>query len=243
MHVVHEPHEVLGRAEPGGWGEVPGALVAPGVVQGVLRHRQQLDGGVAHVLHIGGQLPRQVPVVDEVPVVPLFPGAQVDLIDIQRRCIDRVFGLPLPEGGVGPLESLDVVQLAGRRRPGLRVEAVGVRLPADLPVRPPHRVFIRGVDRQVRQEALPDLPLAGQRGSPLLPVVEIADHGHCLRMGGPDPEGPALPAPLFRRMGAEPAPAIRHRPLVETVRLSLFCHGSSSSPRRGLLPAGSSFFE
>ena len=84
MHVVHEPHEVLGRAEPGGWGEVPGALVAPGVVQGVLRHRQQFDGGVAHILHIGGQILRQVLVVDEVPVSPLFPGAQMDLIDIQR---------------------------------------------------------------------------------------------------------------------------------------------------------------
>lgn len=102
----------------------------------MLRHRQQLDGGVAHVLHIGGQLPRQVPVVDEVPVVPLFPGAQVDLVNIQRRCIDRVLGLLLPKGAVRPFEPADVVQLAGGGGPGLRVEAVGVRLLADLAVRP-----------------------------------------------------------------------------------------------------------
>ena len=78
VHVVDEPHKVVGRAEPGGGSEIPGALVAPGVVQRVLRHRQQLDGVVAHVTDIGGQLFGQVPVVDEVPVSPLFPGAQMD---------------------------------------------------------------------------------------------------------------------------------------------------------------------
>ena len=210
--------------------------------RGVFRHRQQLDGGVAHVLHIGSQLPGQIFIVDEVPVVPLAPGAQVDLIDIQRRCIDRVLGLFLPKSAVRPLESADVVQLAGRRRPGLRVEAVGVRLLADLTVRPADRIFIGGIDRQVRQESLPDLPPAGQGRRPLLPVVEIAHDGHRLRMGRPHPERPARPSPPGGRMGAEPAPAVRQRSLMETVRLSLLCHGSSSSPCRRGAPAGSLVF-
>ena len=60
----------------------------------------------------------------------------MDLIDIQRRCIDRMLRLLLPEGGIGPVKALDVVELAGGGGPGLRVEAVGIRLLADLAVRP-----------------------------------------------------------------------------------------------------------
>ncbi|CAN3993599.1 hypothetical protein GMJFJA_GMJFJA_01170, partial [Dysosmobacter welbionis] len=57
------------------------------------------------------------------------------------------------------------------------------------------------IDRQVRQKALPDLALTGEGGRSLLPVVEVAHDGHRLRMGGPDPERPAISAPLFGRVG------------------------------------------
>ena len=40
VEMVHEPHEVLRRTETGGGGKIPRALIAPGIVQRVLRHRQ-----------------------------------------------------------------------------------------------------------------------------------------------------------------------------------------------------------
>ena len=44
---------------------------------------QELDEVEAHVLDVRGKLTGQVPVVDEVPVLPAAPGAQVDLVDVQ----------------------------------------------------------------------------------------------------------------------------------------------------------------
>jgi hypothetical protein len=47
---VHEGHEVLGRPVAVGGGEHAQGLVAPGGVEGVLAHRQQLQVGEAHGL-------------------------------------------------------------------------------------------------------------------------------------------------------------------------------------------------
>ena len=200
----------------------------------MLRHRQQLDGGVAHFLHIGRQLFAQVPVVDEVSVVPLAPGAQMDLIDIQGGIIDLVLLLFLPEGLVRPVEAADVIQLAGGGRPGLRVESIGVRLHMYLAVATLDGIFISGVRLQAGDEALPDLAFSDKAVLFLVPAVEITDHGHALGMGRPDPELPAGLSPPLRRMGAEPAPAVSQRAAVKLrglIDLLLFRH-VFSSPRR-----------
>lgn len=113
VHVVDKPHEILGGAEPGGRSEIPGALIPPGVIQGMLRHRQQLDGGISHFLDVCSQLPAQILVIDEIPVVPFFPGTQVNFIDIQRSGINGVLGKLLAEGGIAPAEAGNIIELAG----------------------------------------------------------------------------------------------------------------------------------
>ena len=47
VQVVDQEHEVLRRAVAAGRGEVAGRLVAPGAVERMLRHRQELDVGEA----------------------------------------------------------------------------------------------------------------------------------------------------------------------------------------------------
>ena len=64
MQGIHQRHEIVGRAVAAGGGEVAGTLIAPAVVQRVLRHRQQLHEVVAHALDIGGQLLGQLPIAE-----------------------------------------------------------------------------------------------------------------------------------------------------------------------------------
>ena len=196
----------------------------------MLRHRQQLDGGVAHFLDIGRQLFRQIPVVDEVPIVPLFPRPQVHLVDIQGRVIDLVPVLPLPESGVRPPEATDVIQLAGGGGAGLCVEAIWIRFQPDHSIRTADRVLIGCVLLQSGDEALPDLALAGKLVGTLIPVIEVAHHGHASGTGSPDPEAPALPALFLRGVRTEPAPAIAQRTGMEPFGLFVFRHVKLLSP-------------
>ena len=209
VHVVHKPEEILGGPVPGGGGKITGALVAPGAVEGMLQHGQQLNGGVAHVLHIGGQLLGHVLVIVEVAVGPLLPGAQVYLIDVQGGVVDLVLFLLCKEGGVGPLEIFNVVELAGVGRPGFAVEGIGVRFQPDLPVGAGDGVLVGRVFRQAGDEALPDLAVLRKGVGPLLPVVKVAHNGNASGVGSPDPEGPALRAVFLIGVGSEPAPAVR----------------------------------
>ena len=84
MERVHQIFQILRRSVAGGRGKVPCALVAPGGVQGVLRHGHQLHRRVAHVGHIGRQLVGQLPVVKGAAVGIAAPGTGMHLIDVQR---------------------------------------------------------------------------------------------------------------------------------------------------------------
>ena len=53
MELVDEVFQIIGDAEAAGGGEVAGALVAPGGIQGVLGDGEELYMGEAHLLHIG----------------------------------------------------------------------------------------------------------------------------------------------------------------------------------------------
>ena len=205
--MVHEPHEVLRRTETGGGGKIPRALIAPGIVQRVLRHRQQLHGIVAHVGDIGRQLPGHVPVIKKVTVFMPAPRAEMHLVNVQRPVVHRLLGAA--EGIVRPVEVLNVIELAGGAGAGLRVEAVGVGLVAHSPVSAGHGVFIGGIDRQIRDKALPELPLGGKGVGPRVPAVEVPHHGNGPGVGSPDVEPPAVDAALRSGMGAEQLPAIR----------------------------------
>ena len=48
--------EILGRAEPAGGSKKPGRLIAPGPIERMLAHGEELDMGEAEVAHIGRQL-------------------------------------------------------------------------------------------------------------------------------------------------------------------------------------------
>ena len=225
VKVVYKPHEILRRTESGGRRKVSGALVTPGIIQRMLRHRQQLHGGVAHLLHISRQLPGHIPVIQELAVFMLPPRAQVHLVDVQRLVVHRL--LIAAEVLIRPGKMLNVIELAGGAGAGLRMEPVGVRLVVNSAILAGNGILIAGIDGQVRKKALPELALLGKWINGQVPAVKISDHGNSLCMRRPNVEPPAVDVSLCGRMRTEEPPAVRQAAAV--VQLCLICHGSPLS--------------
>ena len=98
----------------------------------------------------------------------------MDLVDVQGGLVDLVLFLLGQEGGVGPLEVFDVVELSGGGGAGLAVEGVGVRLQPDLPVGAGDGVLVSRVLPKAGDEALPDLAVPGQGMDAVRPVVFLS---------------------------------------------------------------------
>ena len=207
VELVDEVHEVVGGAEAAGGGKVAGALVAPGVVQGVLGEGHELHMGEAHLLHVGDQVVGNPPVGEELPVSGPPPGAQVDFIDIQRTVINRVF-LPIVQPGlVVPLVGPQLIELGGGARPGLGVEGIGIGLQKGPAVFGADGILIDVVAIQTGDKALPQSPADGREGiGLLLPAVEVSHHGDLCGVGRPDAEGVAPLAVPLLGMGTHELP-------------------------------------
>ena len=93
---VDEAGEILRRAEAAGRREQADRLVAPGAVERMLADRQQLDMGEAHVLDVGDQLVGELVIGEEAVAVLAPPGAEMHLVDRDRR------GARLPRRGASP---------------------------------------------------------------------------------------------------------------------------------------------
>ncbi len=117
---VDEVHEVVGGPEAGSRREVADHLVAPGAGERMLQDRQQLDVRVAHLLHVGDQRIRHLPVTQQPVVRPAHPGAEVDLID-RKRFLQPVFlGPRLHPFTVVPLIAVEVCDDRSRTSAGPR---------------------------------------------------------------------------------------------------------------------------
>ena len=210
--MVHEPHEVLRRTETGGGGKIPRALIAPGIVQRVLRHRQQLHGIVAHVGDIGRQLPGHVPVIKKVAVFMPAPRAEMHLVNIERRTVDGRGGAARAPRSVPPAIVRQIVELTGRARTGLCVEGVGVCLEHRFPLRGAHGVLIGVEPLQAGDKALPQAErIACHRIRARVPAAEIAHNGNTRSIRRPDAEDIAvLPLPA-RAVRAEIAVGLAAR--------------------------------
>ena len=139
------------------------------------------------------------PVGEEFPLPGPPPGAQMDLVDVQRPVVDGVF-LPVVQPGlVVPLVVPQLVELGGGAGPGLGVEGVGVGLHQQPAVRRLDRIFIGIIPGKSGDKALPQAaPQGGHGGLAVRPAVEIPHHRDLQGVGGPDSEDIALdPLPLL----------------------------------------------
>ena len=82
MGLVHEVLEIVRGPVAAGGGEVARHLIAPAGIVGVGHQGHDLDVGVAHVLDVGQQLVRQLPIGEA-----LLPAAQVAFVDVHGALV------------------------------------------------------------------------------------------------------------------------------------------------------------
>ena len=129
VQVVDQVHEILRRAEARAGRVVAGDLVSPRAEERMLHDRHELDVGEAHLVHIVGQLGRQLAIGER--AVALFghahPGAEVHFVDGDGRVELVVLVARAHPLGVVPLV-VEVPHDGRGARWNLVVEAVGVGL-------------------------------------------------------------------------------------------------------------------
>ncbi len=188
---VDEDAEIVGRAEAAGGRVVAHGLVTPGCVERMLAHGQQLDVGVAHRLAVLGELSTQVLVGEEAVVGRALPRAEVHFVDADWRVQALRLGASRHPLVVVPGVARQIPDDRRGARAELRGEAKWVGFLQ--PLRREARLDAVLVDRALAQagdEALPDARglARAQRGGPRIPLVEVADHTHGVRVWRPDGE-------------------------------------------------------
>ncbi len=206
MTVVDQIAEIVGTAKAAGRREVARRLVAPRQVERMLGHRQQLDMGESHVLHVIDEPSRELPIVQELALRSPLPRTQMHLVHRHRGMLPIPGRAPFHPLGVLP----GVLRLAdhdrGRARPRLELLAVGIGFEqhlAGVPISDLEAVERSGT--KVGDEELPD---AAARTHPhgmtaTVPAVEIADHADALGIRRPHGEEHAAHAVHVAVVGAE----------------------------------------
>ena len=142
MQLVNEVLQIIRGTEAAGGGKVAGDLIAPGGIQGVLHHGEQLHMGIAHLFHIGHQILGSIPVGEELPLPGAPPGAQVAFINIHGTAVRSVFRPVVQPALIAPGILLQIIDLGGIAWAGLGVERIGVSLGHHLAVGTVYRVLI-----------------------------------------------------------------------------------------------------
>ena len=193
MAHVHKLHEVVRRAIPGGGGIVPGDLIAPGGIVGVLADGKQLHVGIPHVLQVGDELVGTVHIGQEIAVLMAPPGAQVHFIDIHRAAQHILAAARTAISPIGPRKAVQIKYLAGVVRAGGGVGGIGIGLEHEGAVSLFDVVFVLVIGLHAGDKPLPDGRGDALHGRGLfIPVIEAAQHTHALGVGRPYPENIAL---------------------------------------------------
>ena len=173
---VDQCHEVVRRAEARGRRIVAADLIAPRAVEGMLRHRHQLDVRVTHVADVGNKLVGKLTVGVEAAVGIFLPRACVDLVYVHRAAVEIILmcGALAQPGVVLPFVAVQLAEDARVVRAKLRAVAVGVGLVDRIPVSD-HLVLVLAADLEglVREQTGEDAVVLLHRHG-FIPAVEVA---------------------------------------------------------------------
>ena len=222
VEVVDEGSEVIRGAEPRGRSVVAGDLIAPGAVEGVLAHRQQLDVGETGRDAVGGELLGEVAVAEDLAVKGATPRSQVHLVDGERT-VEKGLGDPaLQPGLVGPgvVALLDDAGGSGWRFGPPRQR---IRLVDAAPGGPDDPELVLGPGSDARDEELPH-PTGSERPHrlhPAVPPVGVADQAHAPRVRRPDREGHSGHPLVVDDPSPQPAPELAVLTLADQVQVEV----------------------
>ena len=220
----------MGRAVAAGRCEIPHALIAPAVVQRILRHRQQLHVVIAHIPDVQRQLVGHIPVVQHLTVLCPPPGAKMHLVDVHAP-LGGVGVLPaLPPLFIVPRVAADVVELAVGGGPRLLMEAVGVGFPNLPAVALGHHVLIAVELPGVFHRQLPRAILQPAH-IPALPFVKVSAQRHAAGLRRPYTKHPAAVAGMCAVVFIGAVPHAAPQPITAHSRHLLTCY-IMPSPRK-----------
>ncbi len=208
VELGHELAQLVGRAVPARRREVPRALVAPRIVERVLRDRHQLDVREPKVLDVGGELPGDLAVPQEIAGRVAAPRAQMHLVDRDRLREPVALRALFEPRRVVPAERRRRRRDRGRRRPLLERRAVRVGLELQLAaVARVELVLVELAGADLGHEQLPDARAAAHAHRVIapVPVIERADDADALGVRRPDGEADAAHAGDRALVSAEEA--------------------------------------
>ena len=220
--VIDEVAEIFRASEARGRGKKSGALVAPGIVQRMLGHRQQLDVGEAQRLQVVHQLMRQLAVVEKAPVVRSAPGAEMDFIRRHRPDQPVAAAALLDPGRILPDMLVGLDYAGSGAWPQFEFLGIGIGLDVDVTgVALANFVLVQIARLQTGNEQLPHPGRAARTHGMAAPVprIEIAHHADALGVGRP--HGKAHSLDLVDRGGdsAQHAPGLIEFALGEQVKV------------------------
>ena len=190
MQIIDEEAEVVGRAEAGARRKIPGALIAPGGVQGMLGDGKELDMGKTQLDHIIRELLGEDPVIEKLTVRTALPGSQMDLVNREGGMLPIRFRARRQPGLIGPTEATLRTDETGRLRPFLKRLRVRVDLDVDVGRTIADLVFVEAALPDSGDEEFPNTGAAAHThrvGAPV-PLIEISDDAHALGTRRPDRE-------------------------------------------------------
>ena len=247
---IDKEHKVLRAAVTGRRGKVTCHLIAPGHIQRMFHHRQQLHMRVAHVLDVGDQQIRDLGVAEHGPVFMPSPAAQVHLVDIDRAFISVPAASPLHPALIAPDIAIQRAKPAGCIGPKLTGKSVGVSFQVHVAVKCIDCILIAaqllrgiGIAEALRISVCvkllggqPELPYAVilllHREAKRIPGTEFASQVDGARVGCPHGKVPVILAILRDRMRAQQLIGLPADPLMEGTALyivwGLVLHGNPS---------------
>ena len=89
VQVIHQIHKVFRIAISGGRCKIPGYLVAPGAIEGILHNPQKFHMGISHLLCIISKCMRQLFVIQETIRIDLADGPFLKSSRMDFQNIDR----------------------------------------------------------------------------------------------------------------------------------------------------------
>ena len=166
---LHQPRRI---AEAACRGKIARHLIAPGEIERMLHHRQQLHMGIPHLLDIGGHFIRHALIGVEPALFVQLPRPQMHFIDADRALIGIVRRARRHPLFVLPAVFFEVKGLAGGLGPrfGMKRVRICLHLP---PRRAADGVFIGGVLLDARYAHRPDAVVVLHGIFQVIPIVEI----------------------------------------------------------------------
>ena len=225
---VDKLHKVFGRAVARSRSKHTRGLITPASVERIFGERHNLNVRVSHLFDVRDKLVRHRAVIDIVAVRILFPRAEMNLVNVDRRAVRiEIFPLSHPFF-VFPAISGNVIEFGCVCGCGFKMQTIRVALEARFAFFGRDCVFVRLKLSCSRNKSRPHaVVLSLHAVCVYVPIIEIAHNRYGGGVGSPHGEIPAVDSVLHARGGRKHLMRLIICAFMEQIAcitVFLFCH-------------------